>query len=136
MNSRTRKIMYSILGGIIVFIIALFVIKGTSRKSFNTEARDDMELIIKLNRAEFEAQMNEQLTLVLQMMRMPSIKEYLLNPDDKTIQAAAFRDFGSFKDAFKSKSIFWVSDVDKIFWSDMVAGYVVNPTDLTNTGTT
>ena len=129
MNSRTRKIMYSILGGIIVFIIALFVIKGTSRKSFNTEARDDMELIIKLNRAEFEAQMNEQLTLVLQMMRMPSIKEYLLNPDDKTIQAAAFRDFGSFKDAFKSKSIFWVSDVDKVFWSDMVAGYVVNPTD-------
>ncbi len=127
MSSRAKKNLIYAVGGIVILIGLFFLIRSTSRKEFNTEARDEMELVIKLNRAEFEAAMNEQLTLVLQMMRMPSIAEYLKHPDDATIQAAAFRDFGSFQNAFKSKSIFWVSDVNKEFWSDMQYGYVVNP---------
>ena len=61
------------------------------------------------------------------MMKMPSIKDYLINPDDAALREVAFRDFSSFKKSFLSKSVFWVSDTNHEFWSDMKYGYVVNP---------
>ena len=44
-----------------------------------------MEMVARVKRASFETSMNEQLTLVLQMMKMPSIKAYLINPEDDSI---------------------------------------------------
>ncbi len=130
MNSRKLKITLTfailvILGEIILF----FVIKQTARKHARDEAYAEMEMTARVKRATFEASMNEQLTLVLQLLRMPSVKEYLKNPYDEELKESAFKDLGVFKDSFKSKSIFWVSDVDKMFWSDMQPSYVVNPND-------
>ena len=128
MNSKLKKIsiILAIAGGIGLVLLS-GLIDSIARKRFRTQANDDMEMIARVKIASFETSMNEQLTLVLQMMKMPSIKEYLLHPDDENIKAAAFKDLESFKDSFVSKSIFWVSDVDHKFWSDMKYGYEVNP---------
>ncbi len=126
-NSKSLRFLLSALCGIVVVLGIYFLVETTSRRSFGVEARDDMEMVARVNGTRFEASMNEQLTLVRQMMRMPSIKAYLMNPDDEEIKDIAFRDFDSFKNSFRSKSIFWVSDVNKEFWSDMKYGYVVNP---------
>ena len=128
MNSKLKKIsiILAIAGGIGLVLLS-GLIDSIARKRFRNQANDDMEMIARVKIASFETSMNEQLTLVLQMMKMPSIKEYLLHPDDENIKAAAFKDLESFKDSFVSKSIFWVSDVDHKFWSDMKYGYEVNP---------
>ena len=110
-------------------VLLLAVITYTARNHARTEAYAEMEMTARVNRAMFETSMNEQLTLVLQLVKMPSVKEYLLNPDDEEKKEAAFKDLEIFKESFKSKSIFWVSDVDKMFWSDMKPSYVVNPSD-------
>ena len=86
-----------------------------------------MEMTARVKIANFETSMNEQLTLVLQMMKMPSIKAYLINPDDEAIREAAIKDLLTFKDSFKSKSIFWISDTDHKFWSDMEYVYTLDP---------
>ena len=130
MDSRKMKItlIFSILvimGELLLFV----VIKNTTRKHARDEAYAEMEMTARVKRAVFEASMNEQLTLVLQLLRMPAVKEYLKNPNDEILKDAAFKDLSVFKESFKSKSIFWVSDVDKMFWSDMQPSYVVNPSD-------
>ena len=128
MNAKLKKI--SVTVGIIIFfvVIGLFVlIQNIARNRFKTQSYADMEMVARVKRASFETSMNEQLTLVLQMMKMPSIKEYLINPDDEAIREAAFKDLATFKESFKSKSIFWVSDVNHEFWSDMEYSYIVHP---------
>ena len=128
MSPKLKKI--SIALAVIGFfgIIGLgFLIQHIARSRFMTQACEDMEMTARVKRASFETSMNEQLTLVLQMMKMPSIKEYLINPDSQELQEAAFKDLSTFKESFKSKSIFWVSDTDHRFWSDMVYSYDVNP---------
>ena len=128
MNAKLKKI--SITIGIIIFfvVIGLFVlIHGIARSRFRTQSYADMEMVARVKRASFETSMNEQLTLVLQMMKMPSIIEYLKNPDDPKIKEAAFKDLITFKESFKSKSIFWVSDANHEFWSDMEYSYIVHP---------
>ena len=128
MNGKLKKAAYIV--GIICVLGALglfALIRSTARNHFRAQAYADMEMAARVKRSMFETSMNEQLTLVLQLVRMPSIKEYLLNPADKAKKEAAFKDLETFKGSFKSKSVFWISDVDKMFWSDMQASYVVDP---------
>ena len=128
MSSKLKKI--SVAVGIIIFFIViglLLLIQGIARSRFRTQSNADMEMVARVKRASFETSMNEQLTLVLQMMKMPSIIEYLQNPDDPKIKEAAFKDLTTFKESFKSKSIFWVSDANHEFWSDMQYSYIVHP---------
>ena len=130
MNAKLKKA--TIIVAIVCFIgaVGLFtLIRSVARNHARTNAYADMEMEARVKRAKFETSMNEQLTLVLQLLRMPAVKEYLKNPYDEEIKATAFKDLEVFKESFKSKSIFWVSDVDKMFWSDMQPSYVVNPSD-------
>lgn len=124
---RSSKIFLGALIAVVVICVDFFIVNKIARNTFSLSVKDDMEIHAQIRSVEFEAAMNEQLTLVRQMMKMPSIKDYLMNPDDPAIREAAYRDFGSFKDSFLSKSIFWVSDVNHEFWNNMEYGYVVNP---------
>ena len=63
-------------------LVLLFVIKDTARKHARDEGYAEMEMTARVKRATFESSMNEQLTLVLQLLRMPAVKEYLKNPND------------------------------------------------------
>ncbi len=124
---RATKICIGVVIALVVAVGDYFVVNKIARSTFTLNIKDDMEVHARIRSVEFEAAMNEQLTLVRQMMKMPSIKDFLLNPDDPVSREAAYRDFGSFKESFLSKSIFWVSDANKEFWSNMEYGYVVNP---------
>ena len=128
MNSKLKRISIILaIVGAIGLVLLSGLIDNIARKRFRTQSDDDMEMVARVKRASFETSMNEQLTLVLQMMKMPSIKAYLINPDDDAIREAAFRDLSSFKESFKSKSIFWISDTDHKFWSDMQYSYTLDP---------
>ena len=128
MNSKLKRITIIVFTIEVIAAIGLFIlIRSVARNHAKTDAFADMEMAARVKRASFETSMNEQLTLALQMVKMPAIKEYMLNPADEELKNAAFKDFTPFMESFKSKSIFWVSDKDKVFWSDMQASYVVNP---------
>ena len=128
MNSKLKKISIILaIAGVIGLILLSGLIDQIARKRFRTQSYDDMEMIARVKTASFETSMNEQLTLVLQMMKMPSIKAYLIDPDDEAIRDAAIKDLLTFKDSFKSKSIFWISDTDHKFWSDMAYVYTLDP---------
>ncbi len=128
MNKKLKRVVYiaSVIG--IILIVGLgTVVVFIARRQFTSSVRKEMEITARITRADFESGMNGQLQLVLQLMRMPSVTEYLKNPSDKNIRARAFEDLQTFKDAFTSKSVFWVSDVDKAFWSDMQFSYYIDP---------
>ena len=130
MNAKLKKITIIVFTIEFIAAIGLFtLIRTVARNHARTNAFADMEMSARVKRASFETSMNEQLTLALQMVKMPAIKEYMLHPENEELRQAAFKDFLPFKDSFKSKSIFWVSDADKMFWSDMQASYVVNPSN-------
>lgn len=114
---------------ILIVITSLFSINKISRASFTSKAREDMRLHASIRTVEFEASMNEQLTLVRQMVKTPSIVKYLMNPDDPAIKEAAFVDFRAYSDSFLSKSVFWTSDKNLEFWSGMEYSYTVKPDD-------
>ena len=82
-----------ILGELTLFV----VIKNTARKHARDEGYAEMEMTARVKRAMFETSMNEQLTLVLQLLRMPAVKEYLKDPYDEDLRQMAFKDLEVFK---------------------------------------
>ncbi|WP_191015952.1 methyl-accepting chemotaxis protein [Treponema zioleckii] len=127
MNLNKKKLLIGILAFLVVILIDFFVIGIISHSSFTAAAREKMKLHTSIRTVEFEGAMNEQLTLVRQMVKTPSIVKYLLDPDDETVKENAFTDFRAFQDSFLSKSVYWTSDKNKEFWSGMEFSYVVNP---------
>lgn len=113
----------------IVVVADLLIVGAIARSSFKENAREQMNLYAQLRTLEFEASMNEQLTLVRQMVKTPSIVKYLINPRDEENRSVAFEDFLTFQNSFLSKSVFWTSDADLEFWSGMEYSYTVNPSD-------
>ena len=124
---KIKKVFVGIALGILVLVSDIFIVNKISQYMFRIDARARMELAARLRCTEFEMKMNEQLTIVRQLVKTRSVKEYLKDPADPILKMNAFLDFESFRDSFSSHSIYWTSDVDKGFWNDMKPQYVVDP---------
>ncbi|MCH5283410.1 MAG: methyl-accepting chemotaxis protein [Treponema sp.] len=128
MQKKLRHLVLAVAIAIVV-VADLLIVSAIARSSFKENAREQMNLYAQLRTLEFEASMNEQLTLVRQMVKTPSIVKYLINPRDEENRSVAFEDFLTFQNSFLSKSVFWTSDADLEFWSGMEYSYTVNPSD-------
>ncbi len=126
MNKNMKKLTLTILF-IILIAADLVVIGQIARNTFAAKAKSSMNLYAQIRIQEFEASMNQQLTLVRKMVKTPLIVQHLMDPDNSSVRKSAFEDFRAFQDSFLSKSIFWVSDSDHRFYSDMEYSYTVDP---------
>ena len=126
MTKLSKRILF-VLCAILLLVADLFVVSKLARKNFKKDVDERMNLHSRLRTLEFDASMNEQLTLVRQMVKSPSIVKYLVNPKDEEVKPAAWSDFLAFQDSFLSKSLYWTSDSDLEFWSGMKYSYTVNP---------
>ncbi|MCL2042762.1 MAG: ATP-binding protein [Treponema sp.] len=72
---------------------------------------------------------NSELSLVLKMADTPVIREHFVNPADPDLAALAHIEFALYQEHFKDKLVFWINDVDKIFYSTGNEPYVVDPDD-------
>jgi len=127
--TKRKKVIISIISIVAVCVVIFFIVNIIAHSLFSSDARAEMELHASIRTVEFEAAMNEQLTLVRQMVKTPSIVDFLEDPDDEARKEAAFIEFRAFSDSFLSKSVYWTSDKNKEFWSGMEYSYTVNPND-------
>lgn len=126
MKKLSKRFLFAVCA-VVLFVADLFVVTRLARKNFKDDMDERMNLHSRLRTLEFDANMSEQLTLVRQMVKSPSIVKYLVNPKDENVKPAAWNDFLAFQDSFLSKSLYWTSDSDLEFWSGMKYSYTVNP---------
>lgn len=116
-----------LLAAAVVFIVWIF-----GKSSFQKNASKTLLHAAELKTLEFQSSLNSQLTLVRQMIRSPSISQYLENPDNEEYEKAAFQEFSAYRDSFLGKTVFWTSDKDFKFYQDMEYKYTVDIEDPIN----
>ncbi len=129
MKKKNSKVIYVVFGTLAAIVIALVFVNIQAKRNFIRTENTLMERHVEIKTLEFNASMNSQLVLVRQMMKSPSIVEFMKNPDDEEIRKSAFKDFEAFSDSFLSKSVFWISKKNMEFWSGMKFSYIVDPND-------
>jgi len=85
--------------------------------------------MLNIERNKLESSVKGEITIALKMASSPLIIKHFLNPTDTALQKSAFDEIQSYRRAFGSNTVFWVSDVDKRFHSDDAFVYVVDPND-------
>lgn len=122
-----------VVAGIAAIIMTVaFIVLSVGKRSFEKTASKSLLHAAELKTLTFESSLNSQLTLVRQMIRSPSICQYLENPYNEELKNAAYQEFSAFSNSFLSKSVFWVSDIEMNFYQDMEMKYAVDPEDPNN----
>jgi len=75
---------------------------------------------------------NSELALVLKMADTPVIRQYFMNPSDPALNLLAYAEFTLYQEHFDNKIVFWVNDLDKIFYATGNDPYIINPDDPEN----
>jgi len=97
--------------GSAVFFIAM---RNIIRNSVDHELTRTLEI----ERIKLEGSVSGEIALVLKLARSPLIQTYFANPGNPELRKLAFTEISAYREAFRSRSIFWVNDIDKLFYSD------------------
>jgi methyl-accepting chemotaxis protein len=123
---------------VLLFSIVLFVIMaGAGTAAFFVSLRDlirqaaasELSGSAALKRLELQSAAASEITLAVKMAQSPLIKRFFLDPENPELRPLAFEELESYRQSFSSKSVFWVADYDKDFYSDGKWAYTVNPAD-------
>lgn len=93
MKKNNSKVALVILGAIAVLAVVFFFVNIQAKRSFVRTEDTQMKRHVEIKTLEFNASMNSQLVLVRQMMKSPSIVEFMQHPDNEEIRKSAFKDF-------------------------------------------
>jgi signal transduction histidine kinase/CheY-like chemotaxis protein/HPt (histidine-containing phosphotransfer) domain-containing protein len=120
---------------ILFLIIALstFAAYSISARQINLSfIEQQLSIASETIRLRLATSVDSELALVVKMADTPVIRQYFMNPSDPVLKSQADNEFTLYKEHFNDKILYWVNDVDKIFYSTGNAPYVVNPDDPDN----
>ncbi len=128
MTAKSKLIIKTVWYVFLAVILLSFVIIET-HNIFNSTTQKLLVQIIQKEQLEFDSQFTSEITLAKQLTSSPLIKKYMSNPSDHDIGEFAMDEFKSYMQSFISKSIFWISDEDHVYYSDCKPAYTLNPSD-------
>ena len=78
---------------------------------------------IKLHVAQ---EVSSELSLVNKMAASPIIQEYMMNPSDPQLKAYALAEFDMFEEHIKTGMVFWINDIDRLFYFSGFEPYYID----------
>jgi len=117
---------------ILFLVIALAAITAytiSARQMNSSFIEQQLSIASETMRLRLATTVNSELALVLKMADTPDIRQYFMNPSDPALKSRADTEFAIYQEHFSNNLIFWIDDVDKIFYSTGNDPYVVNPDD-------
>jgi len=120
-----------------IAFLFFFVISGTAfiilmNSILLKNSEQELLKTVELERLKLQASVNSEIAIALKMADSPLIKRYFSNPLNPELEMFAFEELAAYRKAFSSKSVFWVNDIDKLFYSDDYDAYKVDPENPEN----
>jgi len=111
--------------GSVVYVLAML-------QNVRLNTGHELTKAIEIERIKLEASVNGEIALALKMASSPLIIQHFLDPADQYLKRNAFAEIAGYRDSFRSKGAFWVSDVDKEFYFDEGNHYTIDADDPDN----
>jgi signal transduction histidine kinase/DNA-binding NarL/FixJ family response regulator/HPt (histidine-containing phosphotransfer) domain-containing protein len=117
----------------LIIALAAIVAYSISMHQINRSfIEQQLSIASETMRLRFSTTVDSDLTLVLKMADTPVIQQHFMNPSDPVLRSLADVELKIYQQHFESKVVFWVSDVDKIFYTTGNDPYVVDPDNPDN----
>jgi len=120
---------------ILFFVFALSSITAyfiSARQINHSFIKNQLSIASETMRLRLETAVDSELALVLKMADTPVIRHYFINPSDPVLKYLADAEIDIYKEHFKDKILYWINDVDKLFYTTRNDPYFVNPSEPKN----
>ena len=114
-----------LIGGSTAFFFLMMQITQTSTDS-------ELSQMAEIQRITLEASVNAEIAIALKMADSPLIQNYFQNPADPALAAIAFEEIAGYRRAFAANTVFWVNDIDLMFYSDDAYAFTLDISDPNN----
>jgi len=131
-SMKRRFIAFSIVLYMLIFILGSMAFVILMGQFLHRNAQEELKKTVELERLRLEASVKSEIAIVLKMADSPLIKRYFSRPDNKELENLAFEEIDAYRNALMSKSIFWINDIDKIFYTTGYEPYIVDPDNPEN----
>ena len=122
-------ILFSFIFFLFISLLAITAYTISARQINHSFIEQQLSIASKTIRLQLTSIVKSELALVLKLADTPVIRQYFMEPLDSDLEALAHLEFDTYLEHFDLKIVFWVNDVDKIFYSTGNEPYVVDPDD-------
>jgi PAS domain S-box-containing protein len=102
------------------------------RQIINETKNNELSRILEIERIKLENSVNSEIAIALKMADSPLIRQYFSTPDNLELKKIAFEEIAAYRRAFTSESVFWVNDIDKMFYFFDADPYMLDPENPDN----
>jgi len=129
---KRRLFVFSIVFFLVIFVAGTLTFVASMQNIARLNKMNDLRQLIEIERFKLESLVNGEIAITVKMAGSPLIQQYLLNPTNQDLEELALKEIAEYRSAFAGNTVFWVSDVDKKFYSDDAYAYTVDINDPGN----
>lgn len=126
---RSKIKLYSITVMAVVLVLSAIMTGIYSRSANRTRIVAELERIANQKNLEFQANLNSQIILALQMAKSPVVVDYFLDPKDDDLFEQAKKEIAAYQESFLGRTSFWINAKDLKFYSDLNYSYTLDPSN-------
>jgi len=108
-----------LIAGGIAFILSM-------REIIRENKGVELSQLLEYKRLMLESSVSGEISIVLLMAESPLIKQYFTNPTDPELEQMAFDEIKAYRRAFSSDTIFWINDMDRMFYFNDEQPYLLD----------
>jgi PAS domain S-box-containing protein len=127
-----RFIILSVVLFLLIVTVGSVAFSVSMRQIIKENKNNELRRILEIERIKLENLVNSEIAIVLKMADSPLIKQYFAFPDDAELKKIAFDEIAAYRRAFTAQSVFWVNDIDKMFYFNDAEPYYLNPENKEN----
>ncbi len=113
----------------VVLVLSAIMTGIYSRSANRTRIVAELERIANQKNLEFQANLNSQIILALQMAKSPVVVDYFLDPKDDDLFEQAKKEIAAYQESFLGRTSFWINAKDLKFYSDLNYSYTLDPSN-------
>ncbi|MCL2186216.1 MAG: ATP-binding protein [Treponema sp.] len=122
-------LLFSFIFFLAISLTAITVFTLSARQTNRSYIEQQLIFASETIRLRLATAVNSELSLVLNLADSSFVRDYFKNPSDQSLELLARKELDVYERHFKQGVIFWINDIDKIFYSTGNEPYVVNPDD-------
>ncbi|MCL1875512.1 MAG: methyl-accepting chemotaxis protein [Synergistaceae bacterium] len=115
---KNRFVMFSVTLFTIIFVVGSAAFIFSMRQIIRTNKGNELTQMLEIERIKLETSVNAEIAIALKLADSPLIKRYFAAPGDLELKELAFEEIASYRRAFKGNTVFWINDIDRMFYSD------------------
>ena len=126
----------------ILFSIALFLLILTAgsisflvsmRQIISDNKGRELTQLLEIERSKLENLVNNEIVIVLKLAESPSVKRFFAEPaNSPELKQMVFEEIKAYRLSLAANTIFWINDVDKLFYINEENPYLLDPEDQKN----